>query len=320
MVDRTVRLGQAPPASPWSAYLELVRLPNLFTAMADVTMGYLFVRAYQPEDRGLIGVLVAASALLYAGGVVLNDLFDLRLDLSERPERPLPSRRVSVAAARRLAGGLLGTGLAAAWIAAWLSGGLRPGAVGCLLFGLIILYDGWLKHTPLGPIAMGGCRALNVLLGMGAATEAWGGAHFTVAAAIGTYITGVTWLARSETRRTPRLHILGAILVMLGGVAILGLLPRYAADLPPLQEMITISEGRWQMLLLFLGILIGWRSVRAMLDPHPQVIQIAVSQAILSVVILDAVACFAARDMVGAIPILLFLAPTILFGQFFRST
>jgi hypothetical protein len=46
--------------------------------------------------------LVGATMCLYAGGVVLNDFFDRRLDAIERPERPIPSRRVSAASAAAL--------------------------------------------------------------------------------------------------------------------------------------------------------------------------------------------------------------------------
>lgn len=36
-----------------------------------------------------------ASVSLYAGGVVLNDYFDREIDAKERPERPIPSGKVS---------------------------------------------------------------------------------------------------------------------------------------------------------------------------------------------------------------------------------
>ena len=38
----------------------------------------------------------------------------------------------------------------------------------------VVAYDGVLKNTPLGPVAMGSCRTLNVLLGMSAAPNAAG--------------------------------------------------------------------------------------------------------------------------------------------------
>src|SRR3954465_15525908 len=76
---------------PW---LRLMRLPNAFTAIADVSMGYLFVR-HAVDAPLLFGFLVVASAALYTAGIMFNDLFDFQIDLRERPYRPLPSGRVS---------------------------------------------------------------------------------------------------------------------------------------------------------------------------------------------------------------------------------
>ncbi len=74
-------------------------IPNLTLLVANLVVFGLLI---YPTQRWLLAPLVAASTLLYASGVVLNDVFDLRRDARERPERPLPSRRVSLPAARRL--------------------------------------------------------------------------------------------------------------------------------------------------------------------------------------------------------------------------
>ena len=48
-------------------YLELMRLPNVFTAMADVAMGFLFVREMAgAADAWLLCVLLASSSFLFA--------------------------------------------------------------------------------------------------------------------------------------------------------------------------------------------------------------------------------------------------------------
>ena len=70
---------------PW---LRLMRLPNVFTAIADVTMGYLFVHSSVGVPERLACV-VLASASLYLAGMVLNDVFDVEIDARERPFRPL---------------------------------------------------------------------------------------------------------------------------------------------------------------------------------------------------------------------------------------
>jgi 4-hydroxybenzoate polyprenyltransferase len=71
------------------AYLQLVRLPNVFTAMADILLGFLLThRRLDPWPQ--FALLLVASCLLYLAGMVLNDYFDREQDARERPFRPIP--------------------------------------------------------------------------------------------------------------------------------------------------------------------------------------------------------------------------------------
>ena len=300
-----------------AAIAQLARLPNIFTALADVTMGFLFVRKFQSGDGLGLGLLLAASALLYAAGTTFNDYFDYKLDFEERPERPIPSGLIS-----RRAAGWLGTtwlilGLATAFAAWPLGGTLRSALVALLLAGCILLYDVWMKRTVVGPVAMGACRFFNVLLGMSVLVGPWQVEHWVTAAAIGTYITGVTWLSRTENCRSQRLHLTGALTLMMAGVGLLAVLPSLSDKVDFNQES---TLARWHLLLAAMGVLIGWRSVWAILDPRPSIVRGAVGQAILSLIFLDAAACFAVRGIHGAAVFLLFLIPAVFFAQLFRST
>jgi len=300
------------------AYLQLVRLPNVFTAMADAAMGFLFVQGItNSRDGWTLGLLIGASSLLYASGVVFNDVFDHRLDALERPERPIPSGRVPLRVAAWLGGELMLLGVALAWLAGYVSGSFHPGVVAVLLAGCILAYDGLLKRTPVGPLAMGGCRMLNVLLGMSVATAAaWQTEHWLVAGGVGTYIVGVTWFARTEARRSSRLQLGLATAVMMLGIAMLAWFPSFL-EWP---AVLRLQPEGWQMLMLVLGLLIGWRCLRAVLDPIPPRVQMAVAHAILSLIVLDAVICFAVRDDVSALAILLLLAPAMYLGRWIEST
>ena len=92
-----------------------MRLPNVFTAVADVTMGYVVTHGeLQPVLH--FALLVAASCLLYLSGMVLNDVFDAEVDARERPERPIPSGRISLNAAAAVGWAMLATGIALAWL------------------------------------------------------------------------------------------------------------------------------------------------------------------------------------------------------------
>ncbi len=295
--------------------MELVRLPNVFTAMADVAMGFLFVRSVtEPRDAGILALLLLASSMLYAGGMVLNDLFDFDIDARERPHRPLPSGRVSRRAARLLGCELLLLGAAAAWAASFVAGGLTSGIVAGILIGCIVLYDAWLKRTPLGPVAMGGCRMLNVLLGMSVTAEPWTAAHWLVAAGIGTYIVGVTRFARTEARTSSRLQLAMATIVMLLGIAILGSFAGWREEVGP-----TLLH-RWHVLMTVLGLLIGWRCLRAVLQPVPTRVQMVVKQGILSLVILDASVCYVTQGPAAAMAVLALLVPTVVLGRWIYST
>ncbi len=306
------------------AYLELIRLPNIFTAVADVAMGFLFMQAVAgPGDAAALGLLILASGLLYASGVVLNDVFDFPLDARHRPQRPLPSGRIRRGVAAWLGWELLLLGVAAAWLASFLAGHFRPGVVAALLAGCIVAYDTLLKRTPAGPLAMGGCRMLNVLLGMSVAVDpltaaavSWQAQHWLVAGGVGTYIAGVTWFARTEARQSNSLQLGLAVAVMMGGVSLLAWFPSWIPGPRPIRFQL----DQWQLMMAVVGALIAWRCVQAVFEPIPARVQMAVKHCILSLVILDASVCLAVRDVRSAMMVLALIVPVMFLGQWIEST
>lgn len=162
-------------------------------------MGYLITHPdLQPIND--FALLVAASCMLYLSGMVLNDVFDSESDARDRPDRPIPSGRVSLRAATAAGWGLLAGGVLIAWFVSVQDNDWRPGAIATLLAACILLYDGALKRTRLAPIVMGECRTLNVLLGMSLMIIPWGEAEVLIAIGIGVYIMGVTIFARTDAR------------------------------------------------------------------------------------------------------------------------
>src|SRR4029077_12222760 len=131
-------------------FARLVRLPNAFTAMADICLGALVTGAL-PERLAPFLFLLLASTCLYWSGMVWNDYFDLEQDKRERPFRPLASGRVPVEAAFRLGIVLFGLGLLGAALADW-QNGVAWGSLTCavVLAAAILLYDSWLKRTWMG--------------------------------------------------------------------------------------------------------------------------------------------------------------------------
>ncbi|MCS7306855.1 MAG: UbiA family prenyltransferase [Thermoguttaceae bacterium] len=313
------------PVAQWSRLLgswaQLVRLPNLFTAMADSAMGVLFVGSSTDGWPGAVLVLVmGASAVLYAAGAMLNDYFDRQVDAQERPHRPIPSGRVDAETVRSVGLSLLAIGSGLAWLAGWQAGSLAPGLVSLALAGLILAYDGWLKRFWIGPLAMAGCRMLNALMGMSTANQWPGSAEWLVAAALGLYVFGLSWFAREEVQ--PEKSTLGRIagsLLMITGVGLLAALPW---TLPPgrLDPLLQREPIRWYLFVGILALWIGFRQLSAVNTPSPQRVQAAVRQGILSIVFLDAAAVLALHGLAKSLIVLVLLVPATLLSHWVETT
>ena len=178
------------------AYAQLLRLPNLFTAVADPLAGWLVVGGGEPAWQ--VFLLAGVSACLYSAGLVFNDCFDYALDCRERPERPLPRGLLPRAHAWVLAAVLLVVGLALAALAGRFTLG-----IGLFLAVLILFYNSWAKRFMLlGPLVLGACRFANFLLGMRSAPpRLW-----WMPALLGVYVTTLTLIGRQEAER-PELRL-----------------------------------------------------------------------------------------------------------------
>lgn len=148
-------------AGRWAATIrdvaELVRAPAALSVPGDVIAGAAAAGTLNRRTPGL----AAASVCLYWAGMAANDWADRELDAVERPERPIPSGRVSPRAALGLAAGLTAAGVG---LAAW-AGGRRGLATAVPLAATVWAYDVKAKNTAAGPAVMAACRGLDVLLG-----------------------------------------------------------------------------------------------------------------------------------------------------------
>ncbi len=285
-------------------YLQLVRLPNVFTAMADIGLGAL-ATASLPGRWPTFVLLLLASSCLYCGGMVWNDFFDVEQDRRERPNRPLPSGRVSRRRAARFGAALLAAGVLFAALAGWSKpegGAATPPLLATLLVATILLYDGVLKPTWAGPVAMGTCRFLNVLLGLSVAPAlAWPWAYH-LALVVGLYIVGVTWFARTEARASSPAALAAAAAVMLLALALALPLP---LTVPPGE-----SSLLFPYLLVGLGFFVGHPAARAVARPAPANVQAAVKRSLMGLVLLDAVLATARAGAVGLV-LLALLVPIV---------
>ena len=273
--------GYTPPSAgdvraSLSGYLELVRPPNITTALADVLAGYAIAGLGQPQR---LAWLLVATATLYAGGIVFNDYFDRTLDAVERPERPIPSGRVPAQRAAAFGAGLLVIGILAAAMAT-----PAAAAVAVTIAVLALTYDAAAKHHPvLGPITMGACRGLNLLLGIAAVPLALS-FNWPLALLPFLYIWAVTTVSRGEVHggaRTAAAASFVALLLVLAGLVYLTVGAVFlGATSNAIAAACLVFALAWRVLPAY------WRAWHS---TAPGDARAAVRTGVLSLVLLDAV-------------------------------
>lgn len=178
---------------PW---LELCRISNLPTAWSNVLAAWILANGgWRPAP--LAWVLLGAS-LVYSGGMILNDAADVRFDRQARPERPIPSGRVSLLSA--WIGGLLMV-LGGAGMFVW-GAQACPYLTGGLVF-VVLLYDVYHKPWAGSVFVMGSCRTMLYLAAASAASPVALSVSDDIeivvkAIALGGYIVGLSLVARHE--------------------------------------------------------------------------------------------------------------------------
>ena len=250
------------------AYVELLRPANVVTAIADVLAGFAIAGLRHPDT---LPWLILSSCCLYAGGVVLNDVFDRDLDRIERPERPIPSGRVSTPRAAALGGGLLAAGVASGAVAS-----LAAGGIALAIALLVLLYDAWGKRqAPIAPLNMALCRALNLMLGVAAVPAALS-QGWPIAAVPLLYIYAVTVLSRGEVHGGSARAASSALIILVTAIGAL--------------LLVVIPTGENAAAVLAAAVV--WRVVPAFVaarrQPAPATIRAAVKRGILSLVLVDA--------------------------------
>jgi 4-hydroxybenzoate polyprenyltransferase len=283
-----------------TSVLQLVRLPNIFTAPSDVAMGLAVSGATLTASHA---ALLVASACAYAGGMALNDACDAPLDARERPERPIPSGRITRAAAYAIAATLLALclGLAAA-------AGIRPFAVALLLVAAIVLYDAVAKGTAAGPGVMAACRALNVGLGIALGVLAW--PALGAVAIVFAYVLVLTLLSRFEVTAAP------VALVRRGAAA-------FAVVLAAAIALFILGWGAAGAVgVVFLALLAAWLGppLRAAADdPAPRRIINVIKSAVLGIILVDAAFTGAARGLIAGGLVAALFVPAYALGRRFAS-
>ena len=174
-------------------YLQLVRLPGIFTAFSNVLIGYFFSFSFNSEVI-FLPYLLATSGMLFCSGMIFNDYFDYNRDKKERSFRPLPSGKISKQNAL-LIGFIF---LILANIFAFFLG-FDSLIISLILSCMILFYNLKLKSISfLGILNLSVIRMLNILLGFSIIGISFEFIQYLFP--LGIFIVGISILAKNEIK------------------------------------------------------------------------------------------------------------------------
>lgn len=289
-------------------YLRLARPANLPTAAADILTGAAVAGLFTslPQNEAIwydFVALVFSSVFLYAGGVVFNDFFDYRIDQLERPERPLPSGVVSLKAAAIFGGILMLLGILLAFYANFIAG-----AIALILALAILTYDAFSKKSAFfGPLNMGLCRSLNLLLGMALLVKF---GYWPIVFTPLVYIGAITMISQGEVHGNNKRSVAFAgvlyLLVLLGILA-----ATFFWELQTLQAL---------PFLLVFAFLIFKPLYGAYRENSPENIKKAVKAGVIALIVMDACIAVAFSEWWVGLLVLLLLPLSIGMSRLFAVT
>jgi 4-hydroxybenzoate polyprenyltransferase len=182
----------------FSLYLFLARASNLPTVWTNAVAAWAVVGG--SFQWGPLIWLSLAGSLLYAGGCTLNDAFDAKWDAERRPERPIPSGKLSAQEVWLVGQTELGLGLAL--LAAF---GLATLLSGMLVVVAIVLYDWLHKKSPWAVLLMAWCRLQWVItVGIAAGATDLEQSSISYGILLFGYIVLISVVARLESLNTAR--------------------------------------------------------------------------------------------------------------------
>jgi len=278
-------------------FLQLMRPANIVTSVSDVLAGIaisgFLINANFSSDDIFPAILLCISTIgLYGGGVVFNDVFDAALDKIERPERPIPKGTVTITEAAILGSALLLAGIITAAFVSKLS---------CLLAVSIaiaaLIYNKWSKHHVwAGPLNMGLCRGLNLLLGISVVVSSISEWWFLAIVPV-IYIAAITMISRGEvhggSKRT--LYVAGLLYCIVIAAILL----------------LSHAKGMLWWTIIFLlpfAWMIFTALIKAIRTPAPQNIGKAVKAGVIALILMNA-AWAAAFGMTGLAFLIILLLP-----------
>lgn len=282
-----------------------MRPANIVTAFADILAGAAIVTANVTSFQSLnLFLLLISTAGLYGGGVVFNDYFDADLDKIERPERPIPSGGATLKNTL-----ILGVVLFIIGIFSALMVSMSSAIIAALICLFAVLYDAVTKHFDIvGPLNMGLCRGLNLLLGMSLFPGLmWSYWYFIFIPVI--FIAAITLISKGEVTGSGRKPLYAAAFCYTLIFVVFLYLGLYYGNL----------MGSLPFTILFAAVVFP-PLYNAIQEPSALRIRKAVKMGILSLIILNAVIAALFAGFIFGVGILLLLPLSMYMGRYFAVT
>lgn len=300
-------------------YLRLVRLPNLFTVPSNILVGYFALITPIHFDVVQLLLLATTSILLYASGLVLNDYFDIQIDLKERPYRPLPSGKISKQRAC-----IIGVAsMISANLIAFFAGGPTSCAISALVSAIVLAYNYKLKKNKIGPVAMGLARSMNVVLGSSPALYLLLENNNLLARMVSIiiftfgYIFSISLLSRKEVQlvenqkdsqtilRDIRMTVVkcfSIIFLMVACIIILVFLKLFRQDL-----LVNLA--------LFSGIIIIILAIQTKLGYSSPHVRDSIQNMVITIIVFDSILVSGVAGLDYGLPVLILVIPAVVFSR-----
>lgn len=154
--------------------LQLVRFSNLFFLGVLVYVMDKWVVSYVLDAEMFYGqglpwyillLIAAATILIAAGGYVINDYFDIKIDRINRPDQLIVTQYISKETAMRLSIGLSGVGMVCGLVVAFLLRSTTIGILFAIIPGLLWFYSSSYKRLLIvGNVTIALLSATSILM------------------------------------------------------------------------------------------------------------------------------------------------------------
>ena len=143
-------------------YIEILRPGNALMGAIAIVLVAIIDRSFA------LPIILAMLAVFFetAAGNVINDYFDYNIDLINKPERPIPSGRISLKAGRNYGYLLFLLGTICGFLISFLTSNWIPFAIVLIADVVLYLYACKLKSTPLiGNLTVGFMTGFGFVFG-----------------------------------------------------------------------------------------------------------------------------------------------------------